>query len=324
MSNLNWTFSQKFLSQFQILRAGLATRVDAIKITSSIPPEVIQTLSLDLAKLTKSLVDATGSLPGFDQRQCESQLKDLERKLEELRASVAPKPKFAFKRPAPGPTHLNIPPSEPKLSIQPSAKGTALVPPPSANLSLSSHSHSYLTFESLPDTPASRHSNLTISDLNGCIVNLLPSSSASQDLNISAIHIRNVTNTVLLLPIINGSIIMHELSKCVVVVGCHQFRAHNSNHVDVYLSVLSNPVIEQSSQMRFSGYPSSLSSQSVVAFESNHFSVQDFSHIRATSSPNWSLLPNEAHTTKWPVLAVGGDELKEALERLLVSDRRWR
>lgn len=31
----------------------------------------IEALTLELAKLTKSLVDATGSLPAFDQRQCE-------------------------------------------------------------------------------------------------------------------------------------------------------------------------------------------------------------------------------------------------------------
>src|SRR6202044_929667 len=66
------------------------------------------------------------------------------------------------------------------------------------------------------------------SDLDGCIVNLLPSavqhdnSSGGHQLGLSALHIRNVTGTVMLLPVIQGSVILHDLTRCVIVVGCHQ------------------------------------------------------------------------------------------------------
>jgi hypothetical protein len=130
---------------------------------------------------------------------------------------------------------------------------------------------------SFPDT--SEVSDLTISDLNNCIVNLLPDasgghSSRDSSLKISALHIRNLTDTVLLLPIIQGSVLLHDLRRCVVVAGCHQvrflsykrstelktrqFRMHNSTSVDVYLSISSTPIIEHCSQIRFASYPASL------------------------------------------------------------------
>ena len=41
----------------------------------------------------------------------------------------------------------------------------------------------------------------------------------------TAVHIRNVINCVLLLPVIKGSILLYDLQRCVVVIpGCHQVR----------------------------------------------------------------------------------------------------
>jgi hypothetical protein len=48
----------------------LESRVELAKSTK-ITADDLQILSLDLAKLTKTLVDATGSLPSYDQRQYE-------------------------------------------------------------------------------------------------------------------------------------------------------------------------------------------------------------------------------------------------------------
>jgi hypothetical protein len=108
---------------------------------------------------------------------------------------------------------------------------------PSTHLALSSQSNCHLTLESLPKTLFStREADLTISDLNGCIVNLLPrytgqnvSLNGSGTLDISALHVRNLKNTLLLLPEIKGSILLHFLTRCVVVVGCHQVILHLVN-----------------------------------------------------------------------------------------------
>jgi tubulin-specific chaperone C len=145
--------------------------------------------------------------------------------LEALRASLAPKSRFSFKR---NPARLSAS-TTPPASLPPAEASKLLAHTSStsaADLALSSHAHRYLTSEFLAECllPAS----LAISDLDGCIVNLLPSSSkvdrrtATNSPSLSAIHIRNVTNTMLLLPVVKGSVLLHDISSCVIVVGCHQ------------------------------------------------------------------------------------------------------
>ncbi|KAJ7865261.1 tubulin binding cofactor C-domain-containing protein [Mycena leptocephala] len=318
MSDPAWSFSQSFSAQFQASRTELESRVESAKSTK-ITADALQILSLDLAKLTKTLVDATGSLPSYDQRQYELQLKGLEKSLEELRTSM-PKSKFAFKRKAPvastpvTATLVSLPTVVPETSSAPASA------PISTNVTLSSHSLQYINNTSVPDT--SQASDLTISDLNKCIVNLLPgegeSTSQNDYLKISALHIRNLTDTVLLLPVIRGSVLCHDLRRCVVGVGCHQFRMHTSTDVDVYLSIPSTPIIEHCSQIRFTSYPTALRVSEDTS--PNTFSVQDFSHIKSSPSPHWSMLPEEAHVVKWPVGTINTlseDEVSDLLSTLL-------
>ncbi|KAJ6591055.1 tubulin binding cofactor C-domain-containing protein [Mycena vulgaris] len=309
---MSWSFSQAFSTDFLASRTELESRVDLAKTTTT-TADALNNLSLDLAKLTKTLADATGSLPSYDQRQYELQLKGLEKSLEEVRA-LLPKPKFSFKRKAPT-ASSPVPPSPVSITV-PEASSQPDYLAISTNLTLSAHSSRYLSRASFPS--ASQASDLTISDLNKCIVNLLPdlageASAESNHLEISALHIRNLTDTILLLPIIRGSVLLHDLRRCILVVGCHQFRMHTSTGVDVYLSIPSTPIIEHCSQIRFTSYPATLSEET----SPNLFSVQDFSHIKATPSPNWSAMPNEALVMKWPVDAIADEEIADTLNALL-------
>lgn len=91
MDTASWTFSHSFTPQFQAMRSGLPqtlicflhviwiilgqldleSRIDAAKALDSPHQEMIQELSVLLAKITKSLADATGSIPSYDQKQFE-------------------------------------------------------------------------------------------------------------------------------------------------------------------------------------------------------------------------------------------------------------
>ncbi|KAJ7481538.1 tubulin binding cofactor C-domain-containing protein [Mycena latifolia] len=292
MSDPSWSFSQTFAVDFQASRTELESRVDLAKSTTT-TADALNILSLDLAKLTKTLADATGSLPSYDQRQYELQLKSLEKSLEELRAL--------------------LPKSRAVPDISPQQESL----PTSTNLTLSSHSMRYLSKASLPST--SQASDLTISDLNNCIVNLLPEPEGKSPpdgtfLEISALHIRNLTDTILLLPFIRGSVLLHDLRRCILVIGCHQFRMHTSTAVDVYLSIPSTPIIEHCSQIRFTSYPDTLSKEP----SPNVFSVQDFSHIKATPSPNWSSMPTDALVREWPIDTIATEkDITDVLNTLL-------
>lgn len=97
----------------------------------------------------------------------------------------------------------------------------------SSNLMLSSQSHKYITRADL--AAHAQQTDLSIFDLEHCIVDLLaPDASDGPDANphivISALHARNLTDCVLLLPAVEGSALLHDMARCVIVLGCHQVR----------------------------------------------------------------------------------------------------
>ncbi|KAL1670284.1 tubulin binding cofactor C-domain-containing protein [Schizophyllum commune] len=296
-----------FGATFQKDKDALQTRIQAAKATSPASASTLQELTSEISKLMTTLADASGSLPSYDQRQYELQVKALEKTVEELRSTTV-KPKFAFKRKAAS-SQSSSPTSAPQA--KPEAKTSAAPAAPSTNLLLSSHKSRYLTVADLP-APFKQESDLALADLEGCVVDLLGRANLSGGavdvdspgrvgvddpafrdpslLNISAVHIRNISDSLIVLPLISGSVMLHDITRSIVVVGCHQFRMHTSKAVDVYLSITSNPIIEHCSEIRFSPYPSALAPD---APSNGLQSIQDFSHIRATPSPNWSRLDSE-------------------------------
>ncbi|RXW16931.1 hypothetical protein EST38_g8923 [Candolleomyces aberdarensis] len=318
-SNDTWSFSQTFTTEFQAARIDLESRLVAATAAD------IQELSTRLAKLSKSLSDATPSLPTYDQKLYATQIKNLEKEIEKLRTSAAPKSRFAFKRTAaapiaavaaPPPIQAISPPLSTPAEPTPSADGSQasltglLEPPPVSNgLELANHSSRYLSYNDLPSKVTPDVSpDLAISNLTRCIVNLLPPQGS--DLNFSALHIRDLSDCVLLLPFTEGSALIHDIKNCVLVLGCHQFRMHTSTKVDVYLRIDSNPIIETCHGIRFGMYPSRLAPHLLQEPPLPPLTVQDFSHIRASPSPNFSLIGSkmQSEVKPWPVEPITASE----------------
>ena len=186
----------------------------------------------------------------------------LEQSIESLRSSV-PKPKFSFKRKQPL-LQTQTPPTSVTHEV---VQGSRPAPIASNSLVFHSRSNEYLT------TAAPRNytdpSDVSIYDLDNCVVDFL-GDTKNKTPKISALHGRNITNSVLYLPLIEGSVLLHGLKRCVIVLGCHQvcrfhrphccsiisaqFRMHSSTKVDVYLYISSNPIIEHCQGIRFTRY----------------------------------------------------------------------
>ncbi|RDX52636.1 TBCC-domain-containing protein [Lentinus brumalis] len=323
MSETKQELTQQYYARNQAAISELSSRLESLR-SGPATPEAIEKVAFEIAKLRKEFSDAITFLPSYDQRQVDKQLKDLEGQLESLRTAAAPKTKFAFKRKAAKAAPTTSPPAtEPTQTIPPAVPPPADVQStaPTSGLSISGHSNSYLTLSSL-SIPWSSASDLTISDLDNCIVNFLPSPDA--DVTFTALHARNLSNTVLVLPIITGSALLHDMKNCVIALGSRQFRMHTSSDVDVYISIASNPIIEHCSGIRFADYPASLrrspADTASSKSNSNYLAVQDFSHIRATPSPNWSALPAEAaiRDDQWPLNSAVDDVLSTLAELLPV------
>ncbi|KAH9927911.1 tubulin binding cofactor C-domain-containing protein [Epithele typhae] len=290
MSETNQELTLRYNERTQSALLALSTQLASLK-DETPTQETIEKLASEISKLRRDLTDAISFLPAYDQRQYDLQLKKVEDGIEGLRASIAPKTKFAFKRKAAKPASSS---PAPPLSSQPSPSPTpASATASSSGLSISGHSHRYLALSSL-SSPWGSPCDLSITDLDSCIVNLLSGSAANvgapESSQFTALHVRNLSNTVLVLPVVSGSALLHDLKNCVIVLGSRQFRMHASSAVDVYISIGSNPIIEHCSHA-----------------PSNYLAVQDFSHIRATPSPNWTVLPEDAMTQDWPLSEVGVD-----------------
>jgi hypothetical protein len=156
--------------------------------------------------------------------------------LEQLRSSRVPRAKFAFKRSA---KSAKLGPEQPSTPTPPASARTVISdgnvnpdssPVSASSLAVSRQTNRYLTADTLPSAHHPYgHSDLTISDLEGCIVNLLPRNTQTSDsedhpadLKISAVQVRNIVNSVVILPSIGGSIMLQDLHRCTIMADCHQ------------------------------------------------------------------------------------------------------
>jgi hypothetical protein len=183
-------------------------------------------------------------LPAYDQRQCQAvrshtirnidetvftptqQISLLEQTLKEVRSASMPKPKFAFKRKENKPQRSTAPSLPPSArSAKELGEGDA-VPGASTFHKLSSYSHCRLSLQSISTLVAGTPSfDLTISDLDRCIVDLCGTAGTVYPLKqlcLTALHARNLRDTILLLPNVKGSVLLHNLHRCTVIVSCHQ------------------------------------------------------------------------------------------------------
>ncbi len=140
----------------------------------------------------------------------------LEQSLEDIRSASIPQTKFTFKRKA------NKAPLSAAPTLHPSSRGANELEKRDRTSDfhkLSSHSHCRLSLQSIPTFKEGPPlSDLTISGLDHCVVDL-----RSQDqLSLTALHIRDIKESLLILPNIKGSVLLHHLHRCTVIVACHQ------------------------------------------------------------------------------------------------------
>lgn len=96
------------------------------------------------------------------------------------------------------------------------------VEPPA--LSIADRTYEYLCTEDLPveQLSAKGEHELSLSNLSHCIIDFVSRPKNGGLGNIRALHAHNITRCVLIMPVIEGSALLHEFKDCTVVLGCHQ------------------------------------------------------------------------------------------------------
>ena len=157
-------------------------------------------------------------------------MKEIEASANTVRAQLSPKTKFAFKRANRTPANNSGPQSTDEnnfgtTTMQQQSAITSEVPKSQLNFT----SHQYLTFSSFiskdalsSQSSATQNAEISISNLSDCIVNL--TGNKKPELQNTAVHVNDVHNCVLLLGNVTGSVLVHGLDRCTVIVSCHQVR----------------------------------------------------------------------------------------------------
>ncbi|KAL8293561.1 hypothetical protein RQP46_000262 [Phenoliferia psychrophenolica] len=214
----NWT------SELRSLQTDLSS--------ASFQPASLPSLSASAQALSSQLTEWAERIPTFELRRCEAELKVLTDSLAAASSKANPKAKFSFKKRAPvdpTPAPLAAASSSSAASApaaRPPTSPRSKAPPiPSSAMKLTSPPSRYLTTADLP--PAAADSNaLVVSDLDACFVDLLAGAGGSDELGkVSALYLYDLKRTVVLIPPIEGSVMLHGCEDCLIVVGGHQVRS---------------------------------------------------------------------------------------------------
>ena len=103
---------------------------------------------------------------------------------------------------------------------------------PIISRTITNRSDCYLSRSCLSDiTSFTDQIEVSITNVSRSILDLLPSKDKStlstNIISLSALHISDIQDSILILGHVDGSIMLHKLTNCVVVAGCHQ--------VEIYL-----------------------------------------------------------------------------------------
>ncbi|TKY89393.1 hypothetical protein EX895_001924 [Sporisorium graminicola] len=252
----NASSAQAFYTHFRAATDSLLTRLSNDPSTTTTPEllqQALQTYSGLSAELTQA-VDS-GVLPTHDQGVHKRRLEEVAAAIEAKRRSVAQqgqverknKGGFAFKRKQPAIEAV------PGLAV--SSRSEALqTSPQTPRATAQDRQSSHLTVSAIHDTRythsstnttqplLSKHISIDVTDVSNSIVDLR--SLAEPAHTVLAVQIRGVINSALLLPPIEGSVMIHGLKDSLSSVpSCHQFRMHESKDVVVELSTKRGSVV---------------------------------------------------------------------------------
>ncbi|SJX61486.1 uncharacterized protein SRS1_12471 [Sporisorium reilianum f. sp. reilianum] len=255
----NASSAQAFYTHFRTATDSLLTRLSDGPTLAT--PESLQQALQTYAGLSAELTRAvdSGVLPAHDQGVHKRRLEEVAAALEQRRRVVAQQGErkskgggFAFKR------------KQPAAAVEPSAtvahSDTIEASPEKPATAVPDRQASHLTVSAIHDSRhssatqplSSTHTSIDITDISNSIVDLR--SLAASAHTVLAVQIRGVTHSALLLPPIEGSVMIHSVADSLLSIpSCHQFRMHESKHAVVELSTKRSSVvtIEACSGIRF-------------------------------------------------------------------------
>ncbi|KAK8022834.1 hypothetical protein PG993_013601 [Apiospora rasikravindrae] len=177
----------------------------------------------------------------------------------------------------------------------------------------------------LPSSASRATASGALADLDSCVVDMtVPTSSSTSGVPFAGLVIKNIHNSLLVCGTVAGPTHITGVKDSIIVVASRQVRIHECENVDLYLHCGSHPIIEDCSGMRFAPIPATYYTGKAdeIGAENQWDRVDDFKWLKAESSPNWRVLPEEARITDnvWEKTVSGSlTSRKEILRSVGVS-----
>lgn len=282
-----------FLKGFSEIKQKIHKRIDEFHEETSSQEKTLlksclETLALDINGLEKLVAVNSYFLPSYEVRSAQNAIAELKEQLDNLNSQLLPKKKFTFKN--------KVTKKNPE-AIQ---KPESAVRKVNDNNAVTLRKDNYCApgFRNkegmvlVNDLDASKDGDFALSDLVNCKIYLRG--------RLRALFIHRVKGCQVFAGPVMGSVLIESAENCVFMLASHQIRIHQTTNTDFYLRVRSRPIVEYTNRVRFAPYAlfyrgiEEELQQSDLKDETGMWSnVDDFRWLRAVSSPNWSVLPED-------------------------------
>lgn len=302
-----------------------------------------------IARLSSEVQDASSYIPAYDQRTYGDAIKALNARLQEVRSSVAPRPKFSFKSGsifsakknesaisindaaelatqrrsqmmhsgssnvssfATTPIEVHSPANEPASVVTGNDRG-GYGTSSSTAVNIKNHEHSHII---LPSNASSHTSSGSVTDIKNCVIDMSAPSSSSP---FAGLTLKNISHSLVICGHVSGAIHLTNVSDSVIVVASRQFRMHDSSNCDTYLLTTSRPIIEDCSKVRFAPFPETYKVDEDGKLENQWEKVDDFKWLRNEQSPNWSVVESDQRLKEGVWKGVVGQRSGAGVDEIL-------
>ncbi|CAN6484003.1 unnamed protein product [Victoria cruziana] len=292
---------QTFLRRFLDAERSIRSKLDDCRSMLSPPYEVdksnplLEEITVAIGDLEILAAENSYFLPSYDVRSTLKMIAELKEQLEGTKAELLPRKKFTFGNKLGKSDRKSV-----SMDVGDGISKDASASPASVDTNQATGSHF-----AARETPGFRNvkgslfvknfgdssdGDFAISDLNGSEIYLKGCSRA--------VYVHRLRDCRVFIGPVMGSILIEDVEGCLFVVAAHQIRIHEAKRTDFYVRVRSKPIIEFCNEVRFAPYAFSydgieanLKDAGIGEETENWKNVDDFRWLRATPSPNWSVVP---------------------------------
>lgn len=294
---------QRFLDSFTSQKVRIEKELDVLgtRGEGEVAQAELDQVAAEIQELEKSVSDAVYFLPSYDVRASQGALMQIRGELDAIRSKVVPKRKFSFgakKKESKLKDKPAVPNSggrEQDSSPGNGPKGTANGGESGGGMVREGPGIRGRKGETIIEPV--NEGEFALSHLEDCSIYLTGV--------LRALYIDHMKNCRVFSGPVTGAVHIEQVSDSVLVLASHQIRIHHTSQTDFYLRVRSRPIVEHTSRIRFAPYifnydglSEQLEGAGLLKDSGDWANVDDFRWLRATRSPNWSILAEADRLTE--------------------------